>query len=41
MGDGIRMANITPLAALDQRQDWQIIDHTLFGSDLRLRLTKK
>jgi diaminohydroxyphosphoribosylaminopyrimidine deaminase/5-amino-6-(5-phosphoribosylamino)uracil reductase len=41
MGDGIGMANISPLATLDQRQDWQIIDQSLFGSDLRLRLTKK
>jgi diaminohydroxyphosphoribosylaminopyrimidine deaminase/5-amino-6-(5-phosphoribosylamino)uracil reductase len=41
MGDGIEMANISPLATLDQRQDWQIIDQTLFGSDLRLRLSKK
>jgi len=41
MGEGIGMANITPLAALDQRQDWRIIDQSLFGSDLRLRLSKK
>jgi diaminohydroxyphosphoribosylaminopyrimidine deaminase/5-amino-6-(5-phosphoribosylamino)uracil reductase len=41
MGDGIGMANISPLTALDQRQDWQIIDQSLFGSDLRLRLRKK
>jgi len=41
MGDGVGMANISPLTALDQRQDWQIIDQTLFGSDLRLRLGKK
>ncbi len=41
MGDGIGMANISPLTALDQRQDWQIIDQSLFGSDLRLRLSKK
>jgi diaminohydroxyphosphoribosylaminopyrimidine deaminase/5-amino-6-(5-phosphoribosylamino)uracil reductase len=41
MGDGIGMANISPLTALDHRQDWQIIDQTLFGSDLRLRLNKK
>jgi diaminohydroxyphosphoribosylaminopyrimidine deaminase/5-amino-6-(5-phosphoribosylamino)uracil reductase len=41
MGDGIGMANISPLTDLDQRQDWQIIDQTLFGSDLRLRLNKK
>ncbi len=41
MGDGIGMVNISPLAALDQRQDWQIIDQTLIGSDLRLRLSKQ
>ena len=41
MGEGIGMANINSLTALDQRQDWQIIDQTLFGSDFRLRLTKK
>jgi diaminohydroxyphosphoribosylaminopyrimidine deaminase/5-amino-6-(5-phosphoribosylamino)uracil reductase len=41
MGDGIGMANIIPLTALDQRQDWQIIDQSLCGSDLRLRLGKK
>jgi diaminohydroxyphosphoribosylaminopyrimidine deaminase/5-amino-6-(5-phosphoribosylamino)uracil reductase len=41
MGEGIGMANVTTLTALDQRQDWQIIDHTLFGPDLRLRLSKK
>jgi diaminohydroxyphosphoribosylaminopyrimidine deaminase/5-amino-6-(5-phosphoribosylamino)uracil reductase len=41
MGEGIGMANISPLTTLDQRQDWQIIDQSLFGSDLRLRLSKK
>jgi diaminohydroxyphosphoribosylaminopyrimidine deaminase/5-amino-6-(5-phosphoribosylamino)uracil reductase len=41
MGEGIGMANISPLTALDQAQDWQIIDQALFGSDLRLRLSKK
>jgi diaminohydroxyphosphoribosylaminopyrimidine deaminase/5-amino-6-(5-phosphoribosylamino)uracil reductase len=41
MGEGIGMVNISPLINLDQRQDWQIIDQTLFGSDLRLRLSKK
>ena len=40
MGDGIGMANLVPLQALDQRQDWQIIDQTLFGPDLRLRLIR-
>jgi diaminohydroxyphosphoribosylaminopyrimidine deaminase/5-amino-6-(5-phosphoribosylamino)uracil reductase len=41
MGEGIGMANISPLTALDQRHDWQIIDQSLFGPDLRLRLSKK
>lgn len=41
MGEGIGMANISPLTALDQRQDWKLIDQSLFGSDLRLRLSKK
>jgi diaminohydroxyphosphoribosylaminopyrimidine deaminase/5-amino-6-(5-phosphoribosylamino)uracil reductase len=41
LGEGIGMANISPLATLDQRQDWQIIDQGLFGSDFRLRLSKK
>jgi len=40
MGDGIGMANISPLTALEQRQDWQIIDQKIFGSDMRLRLVK-
>ena len=40
MGDGIGMANIPPLTALNQRQDWQIIDQAMFGPDMRLRLTR-
>ena len=40
MGEGIGMANVTPLQALDQRQDWKIIDQSLFGPDLRLRLIR-
>jgi diaminohydroxyphosphoribosylaminopyrimidine deaminase/5-amino-6-(5-phosphoribosylamino)uracil reductase len=40
MGDGIGMANTTPLSDLDQRQDWQILDQALFGSDMRLRLIR-
>ena len=40
MGEGIGMANISPLASLEAREDWQILDHTMFGSDLRLRLIK-
>ena len=41
MGDGIGMASISELRALDQRQEWQVIDQSLFGSDLRMRLSKK
>ena len=41
MGDGIGMANISPLIALDQREDWQMIDQSLLGSDIRIRLSKK
>ena len=40
MGDGIGIANISPLNSLDSRQDWKVIDNSLFGSDLRLRLIK-
>jgi hypothetical protein len=28
------------LAALEQRQDWQILDQAMFGPDMRLRLAK-
>jgi diaminohydroxyphosphoribosylaminopyrimidine deaminase/5-amino-6-(5-phosphoribosylamino)uracil reductase len=41
MGDGIGMANTSPLTDLGQRADWQIIDQNLFGPDLRIRLSKK
>ena len=40
MGEGIGMANTTPLDSLQSRQDWKIIDQSLVGSDLRLRLIK-
>ncbi|QWE16906.1 bifunctional diaminohydroxyphosphoribosylaminopyrimidine deaminase/5-amino-6-(5-phosphoribosylamino)uracil reductase RibD [Polynucleobacter sp. AP-Nino-20-G2] len=40
MGEGIGMANISPLGVLDQRQDWQVIDQDMFGPDIRLRLMK-
>ena len=40
MGDGIGMANVGLLKELNERQNWQMIDHALFGSDLRLRLIK-
>ena len=41
MGEGIGMANISPLIALHQREDWQMIDQSLLGSDIRIRLSKK
>ena len=40
MGEGIGMANINPLASLDQADHWQPIDQALFGSDLRVRFMK-
>ena len=40
MGEGIGMANISPLTALAERQDWQFMDQELFGPDLRVRLQK-
>ena len=40
MGDGIGMANVSPLSSLESKQEWQAIDHSLFGPDLRLRLVK-
>lgn len=40
MGDGLGMANISPLTALAERQDWHIIEQSVLGSDLRLRLQK-
>jgi diaminohydroxyphosphoribosylaminopyrimidine deaminase/5-amino-6-(5-phosphoribosylamino)uracil reductase len=41
MGEGIGMANIASLTALEQGRDWQIMDQRLFGSDLRIRLSKQ
>ena len=40
MGEGIGTANISPLTALEKRQDWQILDQAMFGPDMRLRLAK-
>jgi diaminohydroxyphosphoribosylaminopyrimidine deaminase / 5-amino-6-(5-phosphoribosylamino)uracil reductase len=40
IGEGIGMANINPLASLDQADYWQPMDQTLFGSDLRVRFMK-
>jgi diaminohydroxyphosphoribosylaminopyrimidine deaminase/5-amino-6-(5-phosphoribosylamino)uracil reductase len=41
MGDGIGMANISSLNALEDKRYWKPIDQTLFGPDLRLRLIKQ
>jgi diaminohydroxyphosphoribosylaminopyrimidine deaminase/5-amino-6-(5-phosphoribosylamino)uracil reductase len=41
IGEGMGMANVSPLTALNQAQDWQIVDQGLIGSDLRIRLSKK
>ena len=41
IGEGMGMANIAPLTTLDQAENWQIVDHSLLGSDLRIRLSKK
>jgi diaminohydroxyphosphoribosylaminopyrimidine deaminase/5-amino-6-(5-phosphoribosylamino)uracil reductase len=40
MGEGIGMANLPPVPSLNSRQDWQIIDQCIIGSDIRLRLMK-
>jgi diaminohydroxyphosphoribosylaminopyrimidine deaminase/5-amino-6-(5-phosphoribosylamino)uracil reductase len=40
MGEGIGMANVPALPTLDAPKNWKIIDQSLFGSDLRLRLIK-
>jgi diaminohydroxyphosphoribosylaminopyrimidine deaminase / 5-amino-6-(5-phosphoribosylamino)uracil reductase len=40
MGDGISMANVSPLNALEDKREWKPIDQSLFGPDLRLRLIK-
>ena len=40
VGEGIGMANISPLVALDQRQGWQMIDQGMYGPDIRIRLMK-
>ena len=40
MGEGIGMANVPSPLSLEMRKDWQIIDQSLFGPDLRLRLIK-
>ena len=43
MGEGIGMANvptIPTLTNLNTRQDWRILDQSIIGADLRLRLIK-
>lgn len=40
VGEGIGMANVSSLAELNDRQDWQIVDQTMFAPDLRIRLIK-
>jgi len=40
MGEGIGMANVSPLNSLAEKEEWKIIDQSLFGPDLRLRLIK-
>ncbi|QKM65630.1 bifunctional diaminohydroxyphosphoribosylaminopyrimidine deaminase/5-amino-6-(5-phosphoribosylamino)uracil reductase RibD [Polynucleobacter tropicus] len=40
MGEGIGMANISPLDSLQSKQDWKMIDQSMLGSDIRLRLIK-
>ena len=40
MGEGIGMANMPTLPSLGSRQDWQIVDQCIIGSDIRLRLMK-
>jgi len=41
MGEGFGMANVGLLANINQRQEWSIIDQSLIGPDLRLRLMKR
>ena len=41
MGEGIGMANVPTLPTLDTPKNWKVIDQSLFGPDLRLRLIKK
>ena len=40
IGEGIGMTNVSPLNSLADKKEWKPIDHSLFGSDLRLRLIK-
>nr|WP_236635641.1 bifunctional diaminohydroxyphosphoribosylaminopyrimidine deaminase/5-amino-6-(5-phosphoribosylamino)uracil reductase RibD [Polynucleobacter hirudinilacicola] len=40
MGEGIGMASVPTLPTLDAPKNWKVIDQSLFGPDLRLRLIK-
>lgn len=40
IGDGIGMANVPTIPSLDSRKDWQFIEHSLLGPDIRLRYIK-
>ena len=40
MGEGIGMANVPTLPNLSARQDWRILDQSIVGADLRIRLIK-
>ncbi len=40
LGQGIGIANIGPLQSLEERYDWEFLEQTMVGEDLRLRLTK-
>ena len=40
MGEGIGMANVSPLSALDKRHEWISLDCSQFGPDFRVRLIK-
>ena len=41
LGEGLGMAKLPELSSLDQTLDWNLIEHTSIGNDLRLRLIKK
>lgn len=40
MGEGIGMANISPLQALDQKKSWKLLECAPIDSDVRLRFIK-
>ena len=41
MGEGIGMANVTPLSNLNLQKDWQMFEKQFLGDDLRLRLINR